>query len=336
MTQVLPLLIGFLLTVTVNPRIASAADVSVIADPLPSWNAGATKQAIREFVAKVTKPDSPAFVPINERIAVFDNDGTLWSEQPIYVQFLFALDRVKALAPLHPEWKTKDPFASLLKGDMSGVLAVGDQAMLQIVMATHAGMTTDEFEKIVTDWIATARHPKTGRRYTELIYQPMVELLAFLRANGFKTFVVAGGGIEFMRPWMERVYGIPPEQVVGSSIKTKLELRDGKPVLVRLPELNFLDDTTGKPVGIHLHIGRRPIAAFGNSDDDLQMLQWTTAGSGARFGLIVHHTDSEREWAYDRTSSIGKLDKAWDEAIMKNWTIVDMKTDWNLVFPFEP
>jgi phosphoglycolate phosphatase-like HAD superfamily hydrolase len=336
MTYVLPLLIGFLLTVTANPRIALAADASVIADPLPSWNAGAAKQAIGEFVAKVTKPDSPEFVPINERIAVFDNDGTLWSEQPIYVQFLFALDRVKALAPLHPEWKTKDPFASLLKGDMNGVLAVGDQAMLQIIMATHAGMTTDEFEKIVTDWIATARHPKTGRRYTALIYQPMVELLAFLRANGFKTFIVASGGIEFMRPWMERVYGIPPEQVVGSSIKTKFELRDGKPVLVRLPELNFLDDTTGKPVGIHLHIGRRPIAAFGNSDDDLQMLQWTTSGSGARFGLIVHHTDSEREWAYDRTSSIGKLDKAWDEAKMKNWTIVDMKTDWNLVFPFEP
>jgi len=338
MTHVLPLLMGFLLTVTANPRIALAvaADASVIADPLPSWNAGAAKQAIRDFVANVTKPDSPEFVPINERIAVFDNDGTLWSEQPIYVQLCFALDRVKALAPLHPEWKTKEPFASLLKGDMSDVLAIGDQAMLQIVMATHAGMTTEEFEKIVTDWIATARHPKTGRRYTALIYQPMVELLAFLRANGFKTFIVAGGGIEFMRPWMERVYGIPPEQVVGSSIKTKFELRDGKPVLVRLPELNFLDHTAGKPVGIQLHIGRRPIAAFGNSDDDLQMLQWTTAGSGARFGLIVHHTDAEREWAYDRTSSIGKLDKAWDEAKMKHWTIVDMKTDWNLVFPFEP
>jgi hypothetical protein len=251
-------------------------------------------------------------------------------------QFLFALDRVKALAPQHPEWKTKEPFASLLKGDVKGALLGGNRAMLEIVMATHAGMTTEEFEKIVTDWITTARHPKTGRLYTELVYQPMVQLLAYLRANGFKTFIVDGGGIEFMRPWMERVYGIPPEQVVGSSIKTKFELRDGKPVLVRLSELNFVDDKAAKPVGIHLHIGRRPIAAFGNSDGDLQMLQWTTAGSGERFGLLVHHTDAEREWAYDRTSSIGKLDKAWDEAKTKNWTVVDMKTDWKNMFAFEP
>lgn len=313
--------------------LASATAQAV--DALPSWNDGAAKKSIVEFVANVTKQDSPEFVPITERIAVFDNDGTLWAEQPMYFQFSFALDRVKALAPQHPEWKTKEPFASLLKGDVKGVLAGGDRAMLQIVTATHAGMTTEEFEKIVTHWITTAKHPKTGRLYTELVYQPMLELLAYLRANGFKTFIVSGGGIEFMRPWTERVYGIPPEQVVGSNIKTKFGLRDGKPVLVRLSELNFIDDKAGKPVGTHLHIGRRPIAAFGNSDGDLEMLQWTVAGDGPRFALIVHHTDAEREWAYDRTSHIGKLDKALDEAEAKGWTVVDMKQDWKTVFPAE-
>jgi hypothetical protein len=336
MATLLSLLIGLSLSLTVYAQAALAAESSAVIDPLPSWNEGAAKQAIGEFVAKVIKPDSPDFVPITERIAVFDNDGTLWGEQPMSFQFLFALDRVKALAPQHPEWKTKEPFASLLQGDLKGALLGGNRAMLEIVMVTHAGMTTEEFEKIVTDWITTARHPKTGRLYTELVYQPMVQLLAYLRANGFKTFIVDGGGIEFMRPWMERVYGIPPEQVVGSSIKTKFELREGKPVLVRLRELNFVDDKAAKPVGIHLHIGRRPIAAFGNSDGDLQMLQWTTTGSGERFGLIVHHTDAEREWAYDRESSIGKLDKAWDEAKTKNWTVVDMKTDWKNMFAFEP
>jgi phosphoserine phosphatase len=336
MVKVLSLVIGLLLTLTIYVQAALAAESSAVVDPLPSWNEGAAKQAIGEFVAKVSKPDSPDFVPITERIAVFDNDGTLWGEQPMSVQFLFALDRVKALAPQHPEWKTKEPFASLLQGDVKGALLGGNRAILEIIMATHAGMTTEAFEKIVTDWITTARHPKTGRLYTELVYQPMVQLLAYLRANGFKTFIVDGGGIEFMRPWMERVYGIPPEQVVGSSIKTKFELRDGKPVLVRLRELNFIDDKAAKPVGIHRHIGRRPIAAFGNSDGDLQMLQWTTAGSGERFGMIVHHTDAEREWAYDRESSIGKLDKAWDEAKTKNWTVVDMKTDWKNMFTFEP
>jgi hypothetical protein len=315
--------------------LAFTTAVTHAAEPLPSWNDTAPKQAIIAFVEKVTTPGSPDFVSVPERIATFDNDGTLWAEQPMYFQFLFALDRVKALAPQHPEWKTKEPFASLLKGDVKGVLAGGERAMVGIVMATHAGMTTEEFEKIVTDWITTAKHPKTKRPYTEMIYQPMLELLTYLRANGFKTFIVSGGGIEFMRPWTERVYGIPPEQVVGSSIKTKFELRDGKPVLVRLPELNFIDDKAGKPVGIHQHIGRRPIAAFGNSDGDLQMLQWTTAGSGARFALIVHHTDAEREWAYDRASSIGKLDKAWDEAKTTNWTIVDMRQDWKTIFPAE-
>jgi phosphoserine phosphatase len=309
--------------------------VSLAADPLPSWNDTAPKKAIVAFVEKVTKEGSPDFVPVPERIATFDNDGTLWAEQPMYFQFFFALDRVKALAPQHPEWNDKEPFASLLKGDLKGALAGGERAMLEIVMATHAGMTTEEFEKIVKDWIAAAKHPKTNRPYNEMVYQPMLELLAYLRANGFKTFIVSGGGIEFMRPWTEKVYGIPPEQVVGSSIKTKFEIRDGKPVLVRLAEINFIDDKEGKPIGIHEHIGRRPIAAFGNSDGDLEMLQWTTAGAGARLALIVQHTDAEREWAYDRTSSIGRLDEALDEAKAKGWTVVDMKKDWKIIYPFE-
>jgi hypothetical protein len=303
------------------------------ADPLASWNDTASKKAIVNFVEKTTRQGSPDFVPPPERIATFDNDGTLWSEQPMYFQLFFALDRVKEMAPQHPEWKNKEPFASLLKGDVEAALAGGDKAILEIVMATHAGMTTTEFEKIVKDWIATARHPRTKRRYTEMIYQPMLELLAYLRANDFKTFIVSGGGIEFMRPWTEAVYGIPPEQVVGSSIKTQFEMRSDGPVLVRLPKINFIDDKEGKPVGINAHIGRRPIAAFGNSDGDLQMLQWTTAGDGARFALLVHHTDADREWAYDRKSHIGKLDKALDEANAKGWTVVDMKKDWKVLFP---
>jgi len=315
--------------------IASFPLPAFAADPLPSWNDTASKKAIVAFVGKVTQSGAPDFVPPAERIATFDQDGTLWSEQPMYFQFFFALDRVKALAPQHPEWKEKEPFASLLKGDVKGALAGGERALLEIVMATHAGMTTEEFEKTVKEWIATARHPKTGRLYTEMVYQPTLELLAYLQANGFKTYIVSGGGIEFMRPWTEKVYGIPPEQVIGSSIKTKFELRDGKPVLVRLPEINFIDDKEGKPVAINQHIGRRPIAAFGNSDGDLQMLQWTTAGSGARFALLVHHTDAEREWGYDRASSIGRLDKALDEAQANGWTVVDMKNDWITIFPFE-
>jgi phosphoserine phosphatase len=316
---------------------ARAADPasSSKADPLASWNEGNAKKAIVDFVAKATKKGSPDFVPVPERIAVFDNDGTLWAEQPMYFQFIFMLDRVKTLAPQHPEWKTQEPFASLLKGDMKAALAGGERALGQLMMATHAGMTSDEFEKIVVNWIDTAKHPKTGRLFTEMVYQPMLELLAYLRANGFKTYIVSGGGIEFMRPWAERVYGIPPEQVIGSSIKTKFELRDGKPVLVRLPEVNFVDDGPGKPVGIQEHIGRRPVAAFGNSDGDLQMLQWTAAGPGTRFCLYVRHTDGDREWAYDRTSSIGRLDKGLDEALARGWTVVDMKADWKRVFPFE-
>ncbi len=305
------------------------------ADPLPSWNDTAPKKAIVAFVERVTKAGSSDFVPPAERIATFDNDGTLWAEQPMYFQLLFALDRVKVMAPLHPEWKDKEPFASLLKGDVKGALAGGEPAMVEIMMATHAGMTTEEFERIVKDWVATAKHPTTKRPITEMVYQPMLEVLAYLRANGFKTFIVSGGGIDFMRPWAEKTYGIPPEQVIGSSIKTKFELRDGKPVLVRLPEVNFIDDKDGKPVGIHQHIGRRPIAAFGNSDGDLQMLQWTAAGSGPRFCLYVHHTDGEREWAYDRASSIGRLDKGLDEAKAKGWTVADMKQDWKRVFAFD-
>jgi phosphoglycolate phosphatase-like HAD superfamily hydrolase len=309
------------------------AAVAQAAGPLPSWNEDEAKQSIIAFVEKVTQEGSPDFVPAAERIAVFDNDGTLWAERPMPFQAAFMLDRVKALAPQHPEWKDKEPFASLLKGDVKAALAGGERALLEVAMATHAGMTTTEFDAIVNDWFATARHATTERRYTEMVYQPMLELLAYLRANGFKTYIVSGGGIEFMRTFAERVYGIPPEQVIGSSIKTTFEMRDGKPVLVRLPELNFNDDKGGKPVGINQHIGRRPIAAFGNSDGDLQMLQWTSAGSGPRFCLFVHHTDADREWAYDRQSAVGRFDKGLDEARARGWTVVDMKADWLTVFP---
>jgi phosphoserine phosphatase len=311
--------------------LAAARDI----DALPSWNDGPAKQALMRFVEAVTTDGGPGFIPSNERIAVFDNDGTLWAEKPMYFQLAFAVDRVKALAPQHPEWSEEEPFASLLKGDLKAALAGGEPAILKIVMASHAGMTTDEFERIVHDWLATARHPKTGRPYTEMVYQPMVELLAYLRANGFKTYIVSGGGIEFMRPWVEKAYGIPPEQVVGSSIRTRFEMRDGKPVIVRLPEIDFINDKEGKPVGINRFIGRRPVFAFGNSDGDLQMLQWTAAGKGRRFMGLVHHTDADREWAYDRASHVGRLDKALDEAREKGWTIVDVKRDWKLVFPVE-
>jgi phosphoglycolate phosphatase-like HAD superfamily hydrolase len=319
---------NFLLTIGT----ALLATTAFAADPLPSWNDTDPKQAILQFVEKVTKEGSPDFVSMAERIAVFDNDGTLWAEQPMYFQLRFALDRVKALVPQHPEWKTKPPFSKLLSTPKEENVAVSEHELMEIVMAAHAGITTEEFSNIVSDWIATAKHPKTGRLYTDMVYQPMLELLAYLRANGFKTFIVSRGGIEFMRPWTEKVYGIPPEQVIGSSGKLKFELRDGKPVLLKLPEMDFIDDKEGKPVGIQRHIGRRPIAAFGNSDGDLQMLQWTAAGSGPRFALIVHHTDAEREWAYDRTSHVGKLDKAWDEAIAKGWTVVSMKNDWKIIF----
>jgi hypothetical protein len=308
---------------------------SPLFDPLPLWNDGAAKKAITDFVAQVTTQGDLGFVPVGQRIVTFDNDGTLWAEQPMYFQLVFALDRVKALVPQHPEWKTEEPFASLLKGDVKGALAGGEAAVIKIVMATHSGMTTEEFENIVRDWIVTARHPKTGRLYTEMVYQPMIELLAYLRANDFKTFIVSAGGIEFMRPWVEEVYGIPPEQVVGSAGKLQFELRDGKPVLVKLSEIDLIADGLGKPVGIQMHLGRRPILAFGNSDGDLPMLQWTAAGGGARFMGLIHHTDAVREWAYDRQSSFGRLDKALDEANAKGWVVVDMNNDWKQIFPFE-
>jgi hypothetical protein len=304
-------------------------------DPLPSWNDTSAKQAIVDFVGRVTKAGGPDFVAPAERIATFDNDGTLWVEQPMYVQMAFALDRVKALTPLHPEWKDTQPFKAVLEGDMKTLAEAGERGLVEVIMATHAGMTTSEFEKIVTDWLATARDPRFKRPHTELVYQPMLEVLAYLRANGFKTFIVSGGGVEFMRPWTERVYGVPPEQVIGSSIKTKFQITDGSPMLFRLPEVNFIDDKTGKPVGINEAIGRRPIAAFGNSDGDLQMLQWTTLSGGVRLGVIVHHTDAEREYAYDRQSHFGRLDVALDAAAVNKWTVVDMKKDWKVIFPFE-
>ena len=305
-------------------------------EPLPSWNDTSPRKTIIAFVEKVTKEGSPDFVPAPERIATFDNDGTLWVEQPMYFQAFFIFDRIKALAPQHPEWESKEPFASVLKGDVNAALAGGEKALLEMAMATHADMTTAEFDDIVRNWIATARHPKTGRLYTEMVYQPMLELLAYLRASGFKTFIVSGGGIEFMRPWTERVYGIPPEQVVGSSIKTKYEVRGGRPALVRLPELNFIDDGGGKPIGIQAHIGRRPLIAVGNSDGDFEMLEWTVSGGGSRLALIVHHTDGTREFQYDRESHVGRLDKALDVAERRGWIIVDMKRDWRRIYPSEP
>ncbi len=305
-------------------------------DPLPSWNDGAAKKTIVAFVAKVTTAGSPDFVPVPERIATFDNDGTLWCEQPLYFQLLFALDRVKALAPAHPEWQTNEPFASLLKGDVKAALAGGEPAIYKIAMATHAGMTTDEFTQTVKDWLATAKHPIYKRPYTECVYQPMIELMTYLRANGFKTFIVSGGGFEFMRPWTEQVYGIPPEQVVGSSGKLKYEMRDGKPVLVKLPEINFVDDKDGKPIGIQEYIGRRPICAFGNSDGDQQMLEWTGAGSGARLMMLVHHDDAVREFKYGAESKIGTFsDALMAEAKEKQWTVISMKDDWKQIFAFE-
>ena len=322
------LLLGWLAAISVA--------VAQPADPLASWNDGATKKAITDFVARVTTQGGPDFVPVDQRIATFDNDGTLWCEQPFYNQAAFAFDRIKALAPQHPEWKTTQPFKAVLDKDPKALAAAGEKGLLQIIAATHTGMTIEEFSRTVLDWTATARHPRFNRPYTQMVYQPMLELLTYLRANGFKTFIVSGGGVEFMRPWVEKVYGIPPEQVVGSSGVVKFQAgATGKPELMKLPKIEFVDDGPGKPVGINRFIGRRPIFAFGNSDGDLQMLQWTAAGGGARFSGIVHHTDADREYAYDRQSKIGKLDKALDEATTKGWSVVDMKRDWKTVFPPE-
>ncbi len=311
----------------------TSINVVAVGDPLPSWNDTASKRAIIAFVEKVTKEGSPDFVPPAERIAAFDNDGTLWAEQPVYFQLQFALDRVKALAPQHPEWKEKAPFNKLLSTKREEMVEVSEHELLEVIMVSHAGLTTDEYEKTVKDWLATARHHKTGRPYTAMVYQPMLEVLTYLRANGFKTFIVSGGGAEFIRAFAEQTYGIPPEQVVGSWGKLKFEMQGGKPVLLKIPEIEFVDDGAGKPVGIQTHIGRRPILAFGNSDGDQQMLEWTAAGGGARFMALVHHDDAAREWAYDRKSRVGKLDKAWDEAMTKAWTVVSMKDDWKAIFP---
>ncbi|ODR97849.1 haloacid dehalogenase [Methyloceanibacter superfactus] len=323
----------------IRPLIALVAFLFVVPafaqddDPLPSWNDGATKQAIIDFVTKVSEPESGDYLPPKDRIATFDNDGTLWLEQPMYVQLAFALDRVKELAPEHPEWKKTQPFKAALEGDMKALAASGEKGVAELVMATHAGMTPAEFQTIVGDWLATAKDKRFERGYTGLVYQPMLELLAYLRQRGFTTYIVSGGGIEFVRNFSQAVYGIPPAQVVGSSIKTKYEVVDGVPTVMRLAEMNFIDDKDGKPIGITEHIGQRPIAAFGNSDGDYQMLDWTTAGDGPRLGLIVHHTDAEREYAYDRDSSVGRLDKALDDAPGKGWIVVDMKNDWKEIFP---
>ncbi len=302
-------------------------------DALPSWNEGKSKQAIVEFISAVTKGGSRDYVAPADRIATFDNDGTLWGEQPMYVQLAFALDRVKAMASDHPEWQTTEPFKSVIAGDMKGVIAAGKKGLAQIVAATHTGMTSDEFTEVAANWIATAKHPKTGKPYTSMIYQPMLELIDYLRANEFKIYIVSAGGIEFMRPWTEKTYGIPPENVFGSSIKTKYEVREGTPVIIRLPEIDFINDKEGKPVSILKFIGKRPIAAFGNSDGDFEMLEWTTAGAGARLGMLVHHDDAEREFAYDRKSPIGRLNRGLDEGPSRGWTIVSIKNDWSRVYP---
>jgi phosphoserine phosphatase len=315
-----------------GPSVAFASQGGAAA--LPTWNDGPARKAIVDFVDAVTREDGPDYVPPEERVAVFDNDGTLWTEQPMYVQLAFILDRVKALAPGHPEWKDKQPFKAVLENDLQAVAKSGEKGLLELAMATHAGVSADAFTRIVSDWIASARHPKTGKHYTDMVYQPMLDLLAYLRENGFKTFIVSGGGVEFMRPWTQRVYGIPPEQVVGSNIEVKYEVKDGRPTLTRLPGVTFIDDKAGKPVAIHYKIGRRPIAAFGNSDGDFEMLEWTTAGSGRRLGILVHHDDAAREFAYDRKSAFGRLDRGLEEGPRRGWTIVNMKTDWKCILRY--
>ena len=316
------------------PALTSSARAQ--GDALPSWNDGPAKQSILDFVLRTTTVGSRDWIPVPERIATFDNDGTLWTEQPMYFQVMFAMDRVRAMAGRHPQWRTQEPFKSVLANDRDALAALGEKGLLEIVAATHTGLTTEEFRQIVLDWLATARHPRFKRPYTDLVFQPMLELLALLRANQFKTYIVSGGGIEFMRPWTERIYGIPPEQVVGSSGVTRYELRaNDRPVLLKEPKVQFIDDGPGKPEGINQYIGRRPVLAFGNSDGDQQMLEWTAAGAGARFMGLVHHTDAVREYAYDRQSAVGKLDKAWNEAVRRKWTVVDMKNDWKVIYPFE-
>ncbi|HEX6893188.1 MAG TPA: HAD family hydrolase [Chryseolinea sp.] len=334
MTYKVQLAVVLLLTVSIF-ALGQKKKEPKASDPLASWNDGASKKAIIDFVTKTTKEGSADFIPVADRIACFDNDGTLWSEQPMYFQLAFALHQVKSLAPEHPEWKNTQPFQALLEGDLKTALSGGEKALMEIIVATHSGMTTETFEKSVKDWLATATHPKTSRHYNEMIFQPMIELLNYLRANGYKTFIISGGGVDFMRPWVEKAYGIPPDQVVGSSGKVKYDVVDGKPVLIKLAEVNFIDDKEGKPVGIHQYIGKRPVFTAGNSDGDYAMLQYTMSGTGPRFGMIVHHTDASREWAYDRQSPIGKLEKGLDDAAKYNWVIVDMKGDWKKIYPFD-
>jgi len=303
---------------------------------LPSWNDGPSRQAIVEFVQAVTDPASPDFVAPEQRIAVFDNDGTLWSEQPVYFQILFALDRIKEMAPEHPEWARRQPFKAAIEGDKARLAKSGQAGLMKIVGVTHTNMSVDDFTQSVSDWAATARHPRFNQRYIDMTYAPMRELLSYLRDKGFKTYIVSGGEVEFMRAWAPAVYGIPPEQIIGTTFVTTFEDRNGVPVLWRQGKLDFNDDGPAKPVAIQRYIGQRPILAFGNSDGDLQMLQWTAAGEGRRFAGLVHHTDAGREWAYDRDSKVGRLDKALDEAQRQNWTVVDMQSEWRRVYSFEP
>jgi phosphoglycolate phosphatase-like HAD superfamily hydrolase len=317
-----------------DPKTNEPSKERTAEDPLPSWNAGPAKNSIVEFIESSTS-EGPSFIPEMNRIIVFDNDGTLWSEQPMYFQFLFALHRIREMAPVHPEWKDKQPFKAVLENDLETLKSIGMEGLLTMLMTTHAGMTTQEFQKIASNWMDTARHPTTGKRFKEMVYQPMLELLTYFRSNGFKTYIVSGGGVDFMRVFTQEVYGIPPEQVIGSRNKILFEYRDGDPYLVKLPELDFIDDGNGKPIAIHHIIGKKPVAAFGNSDGDLPMLQWTASGEGKRLMVYIHHTDAEREWAYDRESHIGKLNKGLDEATEKGWTVVDMKKDWNKIFPVE-
>lgn len=339
MKKLLGIVIILLVLVSCKEQVATKDEITTtideIVDPLPSWNEGPTKQAIIAYVHDVTDQESDHFIPVSERIATFDNDGNLWSEKPAYFQLFFAIDRIKTLAPEHPEWKTTQPYQAVLENDMKTLMSYGEHGLIQVVMATHAGNTVAEFEQIVKDWLATAKHPRFDRPYTDLVYQPMLELIDYLKFNDFKTFIVSGGGIEFMRPWVEGVYGIPQDQVIGSSIKTKYDYNNGNPVIRRLPELNFIDDKEGKPEGINQYIGRKPVFASGNSDGDLQMMRWADSNTLKSFQIYVHHTDSIREWAYDRKSSVGRLDKGLDEAIEKEWTVIDMKNDWKVVYPFE-
>jgi hypothetical protein len=313
--------------------ILACAVVPAAADPLPSWTNDKAKQSIVAFVEAVTTERGADFVPAPERIAVFDNDGTLWVEQPMYPQLAFALDRIEALADQHPEWQEQQPFKAALEGDKQALGEAGMEGLMTLLMASHAGMSTDAFAETATAWLDEARHPRFERPYTGLVYQPMLELLEYLRANGFSTYIVSGGGIAFLRPWTEEVYGIPPEQVVGSQIELEYSVEGDAPAILRKPEIAFIDDKAGKPVGIQRHIGRRPILAFGNSDGDYQMLQWTTAGEGKRLGLLLHHDDAAREYAYDRDGHVGKLDRGLDDAAENGWVIVSMKDDFATVFP---